>query len=277
MLLFDTHAHLTDQLFTPDLSAVITRASSASLSAILVVSSDPADAIAAHSLSASHSSLLPAAGLHPEHVATLTSAQAADAISALRDTLTSYSFVAVGEVGLDHTPRVLASGPPSRTIEESKALQLTIFRSVLSLATHHKLPVSVHSRGAGRRALEVLSSPAAHGVPAAVLHAFDGRVVHAERALASIADDRLPRLYFSVPPSIVRSPQMQKMVSRLPLEVLLLESDSPALAVVAGERNEPAEIVRALEMIAALKGMAVEDAARVMEGTAAVVFRRVHG
>ena len=59
--------------------------------------------------------------------------------------------------------------------------------------------------------------------------------------------------YFSVPPSVVRSAQKQKLVRRLPLSCLLLETDSPVLGVEPGLRNEPAEVARSLAAIAELK------------------------
>jgi len=62
-----------------------------------------------------------------------------------------------------------------------------------------------------------------------------------------------------VPPSVVRSPQKQKLVRRLPLSSLLLETDSPVLGAVAGERNEPAAVVLSVNAIAELKSLSVVE------------------
>jgi TatD DNase family protein len=79
--------------------------------------------------------------------------------------------------------------------------------------------------------------------------------------------------FFSVPPSVVRSVQKQKLVRRLPLSCLLLETDSPVLGAVPGERNEPANLVQSLRAIAELKGVAEEAVAQaVAENT-----RRLYG
>jgi TatD DNase family protein len=91
--------------------------------------------------------------------------------------------------------------------------------------------------------------------------------VYAERAVAAGSG-----CFFSVPPCVVRDAQMQRMVRRLPLERLLLETDSPALGAVAGGRNEPAELVRSLDMIAALKGVSVDECRRVIDESARRVF-----
>jgi TatD DNase family protein len=70
--------------------------------------------------------------------------------------------------------------------------------------------------------------------------------------------------FFSIPPSIVRSRQKQKLVRQLPLSCLLLETDSPVLAPVAGERNEPANVIVSLEAVAEIKGIPTERLAELV-------------
>lgn len=82
------------------------------------------------------------------------------------------------------------------------------------------LSVNVHSRSAGHHAIRLLESTQARG---AVLHAFDGRPHYAEDAAKRLG------YRFSVAPIVSRSPSLQKMVARLPLDALLLETDAPAL------------------------------------------------
>ena len=79
--------------------------------------------------------------------------------------------------------------------------------------------------------------------------------------------------FFSIPPSVIRSEQKQKLVRTLPLSCLLVETDSPVLGPVPEERNEPANAFVALKMIAELKGITVDEAAEaVAENT-----RRLYG
>jgi TatD DNase family protein len=67
------------------------------------------------------------------------------------------------------------------------------------------------------------------------------------------------RYYFSVPPSICRSPSFQGLVKAVPLEQLLLESDAPALSPVKGERNEPANVAISCAEVARLKGLSTNE------------------
>lgn len=69
------------------------------------------------------------------------------------------------------------------------------------------------------------------------------------------AIERTDNFYFSVPPSIVRSPQKQKLVTALPLERLVLETDAPALGPVKDESNKPANITLSRDEVARIKGV----------------------
>ncbi len=89
------------------------------------------------------------------------------------------------------------------------------------------------------------------------LHAFDGKASTAGPAVEA-------GYFFSVPPSIVRSRQKQKLLRALPLGSLLLESDSPVLGPNPQQRNEPANILYALRAVAAIKEVTEQAAAAVI-------------
>ena len=80
------------------------------------------------------------------------------------------------------------------------------------------------------------------------LHAFDGKAGTAWPASEA-------GFFFSIPPSLVRSRQKQKLVRQLPLSCLLIESDSPALGPCQGERNEPVNTLLVVRAIAEIKGI----------------------
>lgn len=232
--MFDTHAHLCDPTFADDLPEVLARAVAAGVRGVVAVGETLADAAANLALAGRFPDLvLPAAGLFPT---VLDGAQAA----AVRDWIRAHrpALAAIGEVGLDHWKVPEGDG---------RDLQREIFVRFVELAEELDLPLNVHSRSAGRATIELLLE---HGARRVQMHAFDGR---AASALPGVEAG----FYFSVPPSVVRSPQKQKLVRRLPLSCLLLETDSPVLGVAPGERNEPAQVARSLEAIAELRELPV--------------------
>jgi len=173
----------------------------------------------------------------------------------------------IGEIGLDYSPHVLGMEDP----EATKQIQQECMRQQVELALELGLAVNVHSRSAGHHALALLKETAAAAAAAAaarsggdeenkgsvraVLHAWDGKAHYAEAA----ALDPEHEIYFSVPPCATRSPLMAKWIARVPLERLLLETDSPALAAVKGEVNVPKHLKVSVEVLAASKGVEVED------------------
>jgi TatD DNase family protein len=158
-------------------------------------------------------------------------------------------LIAIGEVGLDYW----------MVKEESdRKIQREIFKLFIDLALQLDLPLNVHSRSAGRHAVSLLLE---HNAQRVQFHAFDGKASAAMPAVDA-------GWFFSIPPSIVRSRQKQKLVKQLPLSCLLVETDSPVLGPVAGERNEPANALLAIRAIADIKGIAEEKVVdRVVENT----------
>lgn len=265
-ILIDTHAHLSSSEFSNDFPEVLERAQRAGVSGIVVVSEDVEDARDVLALCRKHSTCLFAGcGLHPGYVSRLTDEEADKQCSIMEELLEAHSteIAAVGEIGLDFSPRVLSSGPG-----DVRERQARVFRRLLNAAVRLNLPASVHSRSAGRHVLDVVAN-----VPGAVvcMHAFDGRAVYAERALTDHPD----RIFFSIPPSVVRTNSLRKLIARIRLERLLLESDAPVLGPTAEERNEPANAYRSLETIAAVKGMHVGEVSRVLLGNAMQVFQKL--
>lgn len=230
--LIDCHAHLCDPVFDADRRQVLDRAHSAGVEAIVAVGETLEDALRNRRLAELHPEVFPAAGLYPTHLDL-------DLASGLERWIRENRaiLVAIGEVGLDHW---------KVKEEEEREVQREIFRRFIRLAAELDLPLNVHSRSAGRHAIALLLEQDASRVQ---LHAFDGKPASALAAVEA-------GFFFSIPPSIVRSRQKQKLVGRLPLSCLLLETDSPVLSPTAGERNEPANVRVALRAVAELKGIA---------------------
>ncbi|MEM3096214.1 MAG: TatD family hydrolase [Nitrososphaerota archaeon] len=133
----------------------------------------------------------------------------------------------------------------------------------IELSKELDLPLVIHSRSAGRYALDLLTSLGAERV---IMHAFDGSASEAERGAAK-------GYYFSIPPSVVRSEQKQKMVRRLKLESLLLESDAPALGPERAAPNYPKNIKISAEYVARAKGLTLEKVVDVTMDNASQLLR----
>jgi TatD DNase family protein len=236
--LTDTHAHLCDPVFDEDRAEVLERARAAGISAVVAVGENLSDAEKNLELASLHPIIHPAAGLYP----TLLDL---DLARKMHDFIRRHmgKLAAIGEVGLDYW--IVQS-------ESDREVQREIFRSFISLSKELSLPINVHSRSAGRHAILLLLENDARKVQ---LHAFDGKPSAALPAAEA-------GFFFSIPPSVLRSEQKQKLVKRLPLSRLLIETDSPVLGPTARERNEPSNARLAVEAIAQLKGL---DEAEVIE------------
>ena len=241
MELIDTHAHLGDPLFDDDRDAVLDRAREAGVLAVVTVGETLQDARRNLELAETHAGVIrPAAGLYPTYL-DLEQAVAMDGlIRENRDRL-----VAIGEVGLDYW---------KVRDEADQQVQREIFGRFIELSLDLDLPLNVHSRSAGRHAVALLLERGARRVQ---LHAFDGKPSAALPAVEA-------GYFFSIPPSVVRSRQKQKLVRQLPLSCLLLETDSPVLGPVPSVRNEPANIRVALQTVSEIKGVREEELAEII-------------
>jgi TatD DNase family protein len=232
--LVDTHAHLCDASFDRDLAEVLGRARIVGVSSIIAVGETLEDGEKNLALAKEYPQVQPAAGLYPTHLDLSVAQEVITFIEKQRDRL-----VAIGEVGLDYW--VIKE-------EREREVQREIFTRFIELGKALDLPLNVHSRSAGRHAIQLLLERNAAKVQ---LHAFDGK---ASTALPAVEAG----YFFSIPPSIARSRQKQKLVKNLPLSCLLLETDSPVLGPIPGERNEPANALVSLRAVSEIKELPQE-------------------
>ncbi len=227
----DTHTHIGDAAFDADRGEVLKRAAASGVAAIIALGENMVDARRNLELAEEHEMIYPAAGLYPTILDLDQGQQMRSFIRRERSRL-----VAIGEVGLDYW--IVQE-------EADQALQQEIFKSFIKLSVELDLPLNIHSRSAGRHAVALLLESDAARVQ---MHAFDGK---ASAALPAVEAG----FFFSIPPSVVRSRQKQKLVRRLPLSCLLLETDSPVLGPEPKQRNEPANITASVKAIAELKNV----------------------
>ncbi len=237
MKFIDTHAHMYDSSFEDDLDQVLKRAEAKGCSAIVSVSENLDDALKNLELAEKHKILFPGAGLFPTNLDIGQAEEMYKFIEANREKL-----VAIGEVGLDYW---------KVQEEEKREVQRQIFKGFIELAKRLGLVLNVHSRSAGRHVVSMLIE---HNAQKVQLHGFDAK---ASTATAGVEAG----WFFSIPPSIVRSRQKQKLVKNLPLTNMLVESDSPVLGPDPKKRNEPANCTIALEAIAEIKEISLNKVA----------------
>jgi TatD DNase family protein len=230
--LIDVHAHIGAEEFDADRGEVIERARVRGIDRIVAVGETLSEAERNLELAQRYpGTIWAAAGLYPTMVDLEQATGLMDFIRRNKDNL-----LAIGEVGLDHW---------KVQDEKDREIQREIFGRFIDLGGELELPLNVHSRSAGRKAIEVLLERNAGSV---LMHAFDGRASVALRGVEA-------GYFFSIPPSVVRSKQKQKLVRQLPLESVLLETDSPVLGPRPQERNEPANLVFSLRAVAEIKGL----------------------
>ncbi|MEX1247914.1 MAG: TatD family hydrolase [Anaerolineales bacterium] len=250
-ILVDTHCHLDLDAFDPDRRAVIDRALDMGVKTMLNPSVDLESSTTVVSLAAENEPLFAAVGVHPND----SHGWGEGGVARLRELSQDSKVVAIGEIGLDYYWQAAPKDVQQRAFEEQ-----------LDLAAELELPVIVHNRAAGPDVMSILlrwqkrlmnsASPLAERP--GVLHSFSGDRRMADQALAA---------HFFIgltgPLTFKNAKDLQDLAVDLPLDHLLVETDSPYLSPhpQRGQRNEPARVRLVAEKLAALKGLAFEEVA----------------
>ena len=265
----DTHCHLNFNKFDPDRDEVLRRAEEAGVTRILIPGTSLTSSRSAVELAESQPGLYAAIGVHPTEVDTLQ----VDTLAGLRKLASESSrIVAVGEIGLDY---YWDTSPHE--------LQERLLTEQLDLAAELALPVVIHFREKGdapdgdcaRDLLRILGgwmaglgrekSPLA-GRPG-VLHSFSGSLETAQMAIRF-------GFFIGVTGPVTYRKDRQELISQLPLENLLIETDAPFLAPhpQRGKRNEPAYVRLIADKIALLHSCSIEKVAAATSQNARRLF-----
>jgi TatD DNase family protein len=243
--LVDSHCHIAGPEFVDDLDAVVERARTAGLAYALVIlaADDSPEVEQAVTVTAAWSDVRYAIGIHP-HAAGKFTADPAEASRLVRDTIAAQPLSrAVGEIGLDYhydfAPR---------------DVQQQVFREQIRLAHELRLPIAIHTREAEDDTFRIMAEERASDV-GGVFHCFSGDRDMARRALDT-------GFYLSLAGIVTfpRALELKEVARLVPIDRLLIETDSPFLAPVPhrGRRNEPAHVTRVAEVIAELRGTTPE-------------------
>lgn len=238
----DSHAHLSDPALLPDLVTMIARARAASVSYMLNICTDPTTLREGNRLAVAYPFIKNAGATTPHDV----DQEGESAFPLFREAAKRKELVAVGETGLDYHYR-----------HSAKETQRHFLKKYLHLAAETGLPVIFHCREAFRDLFEIVDGEYPEKAPA-VLHCFTGTVEEAEEVL-----ERGWHLSLSGIVTFKKSEVLREVAKRVPLEKLLIETDTPYLAPQSrrGERNEPAYLVETAACIAQAKGISIEEVA----------------
>ena len=259
-MLVDTHAHLDFEKFDRDRPAVLARAREAGVVAIVTIGVDLPSSQEAVALAEAHEAVYATVGMHPHDAKALDG----EVLARLRDLGGHEKVVAVGEIGLDFYRDL-----------SPRDVQRRAFRAQLAWAARLGKPVVIHDREAHGQIMEVLSGWAVEqgGSPLegrlGVLHTFSGDLVMAERAIEL-------GFYLSIsgPVTYKNARRLAEVVRAVPLERLLVETDSPFLAPHPhrGKRNEPAYVHLVAERVAEIKGLPLDKVAAATTANAERLF-----
>lgn len=261
-MLIDSHTHIDLPQFSDDRDQVIARARGQGVRAIINVGLDLGSSRASLQIAQHYADVFVAVGFHPNRA---TKKREED-LSLLAELARNSRVVAIGEIGLDFYRK---SSPRQH--------QLEVFQQQLDLAAELGLPVVIHCRHAHEEVLNILtpwvkstSSSAGNSHRRGVIHCFSGDI---ELAWRYIELGFLVSLAGSVTyPSAL---ERVEVASQLPLDRLLVETDSPFLApqLYRGQRNEPSYIPLIVDRIAQVRQVSAEAVARATAQNARYLFQ----
>ena len=244
--MIDSHCHIAGPEFADDLPAVIERARQARLAHALVIlaADDEPEIEQGAKVVEQWDAVRFSVGVHP-HAAGKFASNPAEAARRVDDVMNAQPLTrGLGEIGLDYhydfAPR---------------DVQQQVFREQIRLARRRRLPIVIHTREAEDDTFRILDDETASDA-GGVFHCFTG-----DRAMAQRALDIGFHISLAGIVTFPRATELQEVARMLPLDRLLIETDSPFLAPAPfrGKRNEPAHVVRVAEMIGTLRGTTPDE------------------
>lgn len=240
----DSHAHIEGIEFDADREAVIQRALEAGVEAIVCVGDGEVAAdshAAAFRLAEKYPFIFTTVGVHPHEARLLDE----NLYAQLMDLSRHPKVIAWGEIGLDY-----------HYDNSPRDVQREAFRKQMRMARERALPVSIHTREAESDTLAIIDEGWKDSELGGVIHCFTGT-----RAFAEAAVERGFLISFSGVVTFKNAEDLRETARRLPMDKLLIETDSPFLAPVPhrGRRNEPAYVVETARALAGARGTTLEE------------------
>ena len=235
--LFDTHAHPNDARFDEDRDAMLARMREAGMALCMCVGADMESSRTSVALANAEPMIYASVGVHPHDAKDFTEAD----VPVLTRWLTQEPKVAaLGEIGLDYYYDL-----------SPRDVQKDVFARQLDLAYELEKPVILHIRDAHGDTIDLLRAHK-NRLPHCVVHCCSASLESAKVYLGLGC-----MISFAGPVTFRRSANLQEVAKYVPLDRLMIETDSPYLAPepVRGRRNEPQNVAHVCRFLADLRGM----------------------
>lgn len=244
MELFDTHTHLDSPLFNEDRELIIANAVEAGVTRMINVGFNRETIPSTMKLAEAYDFIYAAVGWHPVDAITMQDGDL-DWIASL---CAHEKVVAIGEIGLDY-----------HWDTSPKDVQQRVLRQQIGLARELGMPVVIHNRDAHADIVNILREEKAYEV-GGVMHSFSGSC-----EMAKLCMHMGFHLSFGGPVTFKNARQPKEVLAQVPLDRLLIETDSPYLTPhpFRGKRNESAYVKWVAEAAAQIKGIPVEELAEI--------------
>lgn len=251
----DSHCHLNHADFGEETDAVVQRALDAGVRRIVTIGTRLENTAELLALAHKYPQIFVTVGVHPEYIAEREVSADEIAQAATSDE----KIIALGEAGFDYFYD-----------PDTKDAQRKLFKNHLIAARKTGLPLVIHTRCAEQDTVDALSEfPDVTGV----FHCFSSK--------AELAKFGLERGWYLSASGILtfkKAQEIRDIFKDVPLDRLLIETDAPYLAPVPyrGKRNEPSFIVKTAEVLAELKGVSLEDLAKITTENFLTLFTKAY-
>ena len=235
----DTHCHIYKEYYE-NIDEILKRALESNINRVINNGCNRESNKEVLALANTYINMYIALGIHPESADTYQK----EDLTFIEENLSNPKVIAIGEIGLDY-----------HYTKENKTLQIKLLESQLKIAETHNLPVIIHSREATEDTINTLKKYHIKGV----IHSFSGSL---ETAKIYIKMGYLLGINGVI---TFKNSKLKEVIKELPLEHLVLETDSPYLTPepFRGKPNEPARIKEIATFISELKGISLEELARI--------------
>ena len=242
MIYVDAYCHLGSRQYDSDREEVVARMLGKGVDNAVIICCGRHDLLEGVKLRDRHPGFKLACSIHPQD---LEDDHSESRLEALRQVIEEYHPDMIGETGLDYY-----SHPHTKTQQKH------FFISQLKLARQYRLPVNIHIRKASADSLQILKEHPCRGV----IHSYSGSFEMAQLYMKE-------GYYISFGASVMfpGAKRPKEVVSRMPLDRLLIKTDSPYQSPILNHRHEPEDVIRIYEEISRIKGIGMKELAGAVE------------